>query len=101
MPSFAAGGAAARNLFFATKGNAAVTAAAGLHKYFGFSNEQTNKTPQASASCSVASSAKSAGKEKCGPAEPDFGNKKRGPNPRKMQPQNTPSSRRTWLAQKA
>src|SRR5712692_7241224 len=39
MPAVAAGRTAARHVFFAPEGNAAVTAVAGLHQYFGFINE--------------------------------------------------------------
>src|SRR6266478_1264638 len=45
MAAVPAGGAAARYVFFAPKGDAAVAAVAGLHQYFGFINEHRNKTP--------------------------------------------------------
>jgi hypothetical protein len=45
MAAIAAGGPAARNIFLAPKGHAAVAAVAGLHEYFGFINEHRNKTP--------------------------------------------------------
>jgi len=45
MAAVASGGAAARNIFLAPKGHAAVTAIAGLHEYFGFINEHWNQTP--------------------------------------------------------
>jgi len=46
VAAVAAGGAAARNVFFAAEGHAAVAAVAGLHEYLGFINKHDNKTPE-------------------------------------------------------
>jgi len=45
MAAVATGWTAARHVFFAAKGDAAVAAVAGLHEYFSFINEHRNKTP--------------------------------------------------------
>jgi glyoxylase-like metal-dependent hydrolase (beta-lactamase superfamily II) len=46
IASVAAGGAAARNVFFTAKGYAAIAAVTGLHEDFGFINKHGNKTPE-------------------------------------------------------
>src|SRR5882762_3508631 len=46
IAAVAAGGAAARNVFFAAESHAAIAAVAGLQEYFGFINEHENKTPE-------------------------------------------------------
>jgi hypothetical protein len=42
MAAVPAGGAAARHVFFAPEGDAAVAAVTALHEYFGFINEHRN-----------------------------------------------------------
>jgi len=46
VAAVAARGTAARNVFFAAEGHAAVAAVAGLHEDLGFINKHGNKTPE-------------------------------------------------------
>ena len=46
IAAVAAGGAAARNVFFAAEGHAAIAAVTGLQEYFGFINKHGNKAPE-------------------------------------------------------